>query len=83
MLVCFGLIESKEQILPSEVFYMNVFGVGASLWERVATFLLLPLLRPAIYKNVGCGKENAKEISFRKIRDIFSKVKAYNLIPSN
>jgi hypothetical protein len=62
---------------------MNVFWVGASLWERVASFFLLPLLRPVIYKAMGCGKENAKKISFRKITDIFSKVKAlrYNLIP--
>ena len=56
------------------VCFVCVF-IGASIAEKIATFLLLPLLRFAIYKSMGCGKENAKEISFRKITEIFLKVK--------
>jgi len=48
---------------------------GAPLFEKVVGFLTLPLLQRAIYKLMGCGKKDAKEISFSKITGIFSKVR--------
>ncbi|KAI5063454.1 hypothetical protein GOP47_0022001 [Adiantum capillus-veneris] len=47
---------------------------GAPRLEKVAGFLLLPVFQHAIFKLMGCGKQNAKEISFSKITSVFEKV---------
>lgn len=46
----------------------------APLLEKVAGFLLLPLIQRGMYKLMGCGKQNAKDISFSKIKSVFGKV---------
>lgn len=53
---------------------------GSPLYEKVAGFLSLPLIQRALYKLIGCGKKDAKEISFSKIVGVFSKV-GYIFLP--
>lgn len=52
----------------------SLLSQGSPLYEKVAGFLSLPLIQRALYKLIGCGKKDAKEISFSKIVGVFSKV---------
>lgn len=52
----------------------SLLSQGAPILERVAGFLTLPLIQRTLYKLMGCGKKDAKEISFSKIAEVFTKV---------
>eukprot|EP01018_Ginkgo_biloba_P020091 Gb_11946 [translate_table: standard] len=52
----------------------KILSQGAALWQRTLTWCLLPLLRPLIYKSVGCNRPGAKDASFHKLRGIFQEV---------
>ncbi|KAJ7515989.1 hypothetical protein O6H91_22G037400 [Diphasiastrum complanatum] len=52
----------------------HILSNGALLWERLAGWFLMPLLRYIIYKGIRIDAPGAKDISFRKISEIFREV---------
>lgn len=52
----------------------KILSQGLHSGERLLTWCLMPLLKPLIYRSVGCSRPAAKDRSLDKIRRIFQEV---------
>nr|ABK27061.1 unknown [Picea sitchensis] len=52
----------------------KIFSQGLHSRERLLTWCLMPLLKPLVYRTVGCNSPAAKDHSLDKIRCIFQEV---------